>query len=218
MKHIDFDDMVKLVYSEKVDNEYTELAARVNKHIYSCPQCMRSYEAVCSIREFQEEYQGEVSAERNIIARIMQKIYKNNSLSIPLNNIVDSLIDKIENQKSLIEIKLKSFCEIATSNFESGFCFYHPQSVGVSKGTGDYVGTELKDVLIDDNYNRISIALDGTLSIRFQKQLIDEGDSVYLIPYDENSEVLIGTAKISEDGMTRVSFDDVVMGDYVILY
>lgn len=216
MKHIDFDDIVKMVYSKKINDEYTKLAIRVNKHIYACPQCRQAYDAVCLVRDIQEDYRAEVSAE-NAVVKILQKIYQDNDLSLLSNNLIDSLIGKIKNQESVIRINIKpSFVTSVACAIKS------PDRRSQNVKPTDIVfcnrGTELKHAMTDSNCNKISVAKDGTLSIQFKKQLIDEGNAVFLIPNDKNSDVSIEKAKITEDGMPGVSFRDVKPGDYTVLY
>lgn len=217
MKHIEFDDMVEFIYATSADDSFTQKAFEINKHLMVCAECREVYEQLLTTREAIEESCFEMPTEERVVIKVLETIYKKSNTIASVRVMVDGLIEKIKRKQSFIGINVFSLSEISTSNFLSGHCFYHPQAIGVSKSTGDSQENEkMMDVLIDDKYNRISIALDGTLSLRFQKHMCPAGSIVYLVP-NGDGEAVCGEAKDYEDGLTRIVFDDIEPGDYTIV-
>jgi len=55
MQHLKTEDMIKLIYAQKLDDELLALAARVNQHLYQCEECLERYNTILSIKDISED-------------------------------------------------------------------------------------------------------------------------------------------------------------------
>ncbi len=213
MSHIDFDEIVTFVLSKKINREYLELAARVNSHLVSCPECFKTYKAIKSFCESFEEAIHARSTDKKMV-RILQSIYKSSTEEKTLDMLISDFKDKLKEHRSVFSLNVMSNDEISLSDIVGGVNFYHP----VENGDGKECDTrERKDILTDGNSNSISLSSDGRLSFRLDQNICRAGNIMYLLSDDDDAEVSLQIAKESDDGSVELSYDGVSSGEYSIL-
>ena len=212
MSHIDFDEIVRFALCERIDNEYLELAARINRHILQCPECLKMYKAINSFCESFEEAALDRSIDHRMV-RVLESIYKNGTEQQMLDHLLSDFKNKIKDKSSVISINVKSNEEISFSDNAGGFNFFHPSD----KLEGVTRVPECKNILVDAHSNEISLSTDGKLSFKLDKNMFKDGDVMYLVSNDDSEDVSLKIAKETEDGTLEVSYDGIKKGDYSVL-
>lgn len=213
MNHIDFENIVNMLFSEEYNEEFVKLGNKINSHILKCEECRRKYKSVKKVYDSIQK----IKLENINLEKYLCSLYTSNlNIGIPIEHVIDEFVEKMTKYGKRILLNIVSFTEIRTSNFQSGFSFYHPSMSGIAKSVGNSTISDLNDVLIDDKLNRISISEDGCLSARFDKNTCDNGDCIFLISESEGEEpkVYVEQIKLCDDGFLRVVFDDIEPGEY----
>lgn len=210
MEHITIEEMLSFLQIDELTPANIKKANSFNQHIYQCSECRKIYSDLCEAVETIEE----ATNRNNENIRILQACFKTSKESY--TEIISKFTKKIRDLATEITVEIESLTKITTTNLLSGFSFYHPVPVGQLKSMGEKSKDEALDILIDDKYNRISVSQDGTLSLRFQKDVCREDQMVFLIPEDEEQDVLIAYSKMGADGLVRVEFYDLMPGNYKI--
>ena len=212
MEHITIDEIISFLQINELNKSNMKMINDFNQHIYQCSECRKNYTELSQLVESIDTYVNSINEKINLLQacfKIKDKSY---------SEIFSIFTNKIKNLSTEISVTIESMARISTANLFSGFSFYHPAMSGQLKSTNSMVNMEMEDVLIDDKYNKISISEDGTLSIFVQKDICEDDEIVFLIPEDDEQDVLIGHTKACSEKFSRAEFFDIVPGNYKIVF
>ena len=213
-EHISFDEMSEYVFSKKAPAEFMSVAARINKHIMDCPECRKNYNALISLKDETEKIVAHESLDEKITTRIFAFLLSLEH-SKPLRMIADECLGfekwlsfSVKNMREIIEIQ--------------SAVFFHPKLATVMKSAalGQDLGeteTEIKSSLFDRKRNRVSIGLDGTLSLYLDAADHSAGKRVIILPDDYEASPQMFELTRYDDSISYVRFEGIVPGQYTIV-
>lgn len=212
-EHITFEEMVDYVFVEDRPNDFFETAAKMNYHIMNCEECGKMYNALMDLNESVLQYNSVETEEQRIFIKVFGALYMLNS-----DKTVSALVEESKNFKVWISFDIINQQEIMSCNNNS---FIHPHMVSAMKSSTDdeaeISNTEIQSSIFDKNNNRVSIGLDGTLSLYFDSSQHKAGQRVILLPDDEELETKIIEMKRYDSSICSVRFEGITPGKYTVV-
>ena len=109
MSHIDFDEIVKHAISDRIDSDYLELAARINRHVLTCPECFKMYKAIDTFLDCTQNISlAHPNDKRN--TKIFELIYKSDCES----KLLEDFISKLRCRKEYFNISTDELQKISS--------------------------------------------------------------------------------------------------------
>ena len=213
-EHISFDEMSEYIFSQKAPAEFMSVAARINKHIMDCPVCRKNYDALMQLKDETEKLASYESLDEKIATRIFAFL-----LSLEQSKPVRTIVDECLGFEKWLSFTIKNMREIMETQ-SAGFS--HPKLVTVMKSAtsgedAEETETEIKSSLFDRKRNRVSIGLDGTLSLYFDESDHSAGKRVIILPDDAEVSPQMFELTRYDDSISCVRFEGVVPGQYTIV-
>lgn len=212
-EHISFDDMMDYVFSVDTSNNYIKRAAIINNHIIECDECNMMYNALMSLNESVLHYNSIESEEQRVFIKVFGALFMMNS-----EKTISTLVEESKGFKVWISFDILNLQEISNSTSDS---FTHPHLVSAMKSSTDdesmITDTEIRSSLYNKKKNRVSIGLDGTLSLYFDSSEHKAGQRVILLPDDEELEAKIIEMKRYDSSICSVRFEGITPGKYTVL-
>lgn len=213
-EHISFDEMSEYVFSKKAPAEFMSVAARINKHVMDCPACRKNYEALMTMKDETEKAVGFESFDEKINTRIFAFLYSLEQ-SKPVKAVVDECL-KFEKWLSFTIKNAREIMEPQTAGFS------HPKLATVMKSATpgqdvEETETEIKSSLFDRKRNRVSIGLDGTLSLYFDESEHAEGKRVIILPDDPDMSPQMFELTRYDASISYVRFEGIAPGQYTVV-
>ena len=213
-EHISFDEMSEYVFSKKAPPEFMSVAARINKHIMDCPACRKNYNALMSLKDETEKMVTHESLDEKITTRIFAFL-----LSLEQSKPVRMIADECLGFEKWLSFSVKNMREIMEMQ-SAGFS--HPKLATVMKSAArgqdlEETETEIKSSLSDRKRNRVSIGLDGTLSLYFDAADHSAGKRVIILPEDSEASPQMFELTRYDDSISYVRFEGIVPGQYTIV-
>lgn len=200
MSHINVEELLDFIFAKKINEEFVQMAARINSHLYVCPQCFEKHRTLCGLKDSLGTL-GTIREDAQ--KRILKTIYKQDTQSALFNDLINDLLKKTSVPVQYIPIKVNSFKELSILDNSSDFLFRNPEIAS--------------DILVDDDDNEISISSDGLLSVKMKKSRCSEGSAVYLVPANAEADVLVDIAKPLSDEEVCLSYNVEEPDDYEII-
>ena len=223
-EHLSIEDMISFISMTKVDEDFFEMAARVNSHIYKCRECRENYETLLAASEAIENAVLFVPKSQMAYFNLIKGLYLFENKREKTKKKLSECIDAIKDLTYLVQVNVASLGEIACNSLSGESQFYHPAfAVGgksFSNSPEDVQTGIIKSTVIDEDNNKVTIGQDGTLSLFFNKDECYPGTIVILIPEDASQEPLFEYSvedSHSED-MAVVKFEDVTPGNYTVAF
>lgn len=212
--HISFDDMADYIFSDGRTEDFIATAARINNHVMECEQCRNMYYTLLTLHDEASAYAERTNLKEKTLLRVISYFY-----SIGISKPIESLLDECRRFKLLLSFNIKSMKELSGYP-ASGFTY--PKLVTVMKSSNDDNNLEesesvIYSSLIDQNKNRVSIGLDGTLSLYFDAKEHSAGKRVMVIPDDENAAAQMIELTKYDNSLSFVRFEGVAPGQYTIV-
>ncbi len=212
--HIDFSDMAEYVFSNGKSESFLKKAAVINKHIMECPECYKTYSALLLLQEKAEKYASLETNGEKLFSRLLRFFFseKNNQ---PIEQLVNDcmrfkvwLSFNIQNMKDLIQTSAQGFS--------------NPHLVTVMKSATGKDGVEevksvIRSSLIDKDKNRVSIGMDGTLTLYFDSNVYAEGKRILILPDDEDDDPVMIELMRYDDSISYVRFEGIKPGKYTVM-
>lgn len=222
MEHITFDELAEFVsHSGNADaEEFLKLAARINAHICSCPECYAVYDTLVSLQDSVEDLQFENSLREKIQLGLLKSVHEKSASDPIWKRVARHTVDNISRIKVSVGLYVKSLSEISVSDFDARHCFYHPVRTGAVKSCGDKSAldqSELKSVLVDEQMNRIAVDEDGTLAVRITRKQGGDNPAFFLVNEEDPSIIFPAEGIDGSDGMIRAVYYDVKPGKYYLI-
>ena len=220
---ISFEEMTEYVFGEIDQSDFLKIAARTNKHILKCPRCRKMYDSLMLLEEKLTECENLEAGTEMTTAKVFDTLLSEEDKKAEgvVRSSIDALIRESQNFKKCIYFNVKSLQELVEPNE----AYMHPSLVTVmmsDTGDGSTVQTEstIQSSLIDRDKNRVSIGLDGTLSLYFDIKEHEVGKRVVILPDTPGKEDTPGTMmelKVYDDAISYVRFEGVTPGQYTVL-
>lgn len=213
-ENISFEELSDYVFSSNRPDNYLTYAAKMNKHIMTCPSCKRNYEALMCLRDETEKLENYEPLDEAIRTRVFALLY-----SVENSKPVRAIVKECMNFEKWISFNIRSLEEIVQ---EQSMGFTHPRLATVMKSSvpgQDVEETEgeIKSSLCDRNRNRVSIGLDGTLSLYFDAREHSVGKKVIILP--DNTDEMPQMIELTryDDSISYVRFEGVTPGPYTVV-
>ena len=215
-EHISFEILSEYVFYD--DKDLLELFdyAKINQHLMQCESCMKKYNALVSLREAAYQYSELKPAEFRIMIRLFEFLYSK-SQSKRIQDIVKECLSfkkwltfSIKSIKELVQIQSPGFSypRLATSMKSSP-----------SDRSGSTSSNEIRSTLCDGNMNRVSVGLDGTLSIQLNALEYPVGKKVIIVSDDAEQAPQMMELTRYNDLLNNVRFEGLKPGDeYSVFY
>ncbi len=212
--HISFEEMANYLFSDGRDKDFLATAARINKHVMECEDCRKLYSTVIALRDEADAFARHENLAERTILRIISYFY-----SMSIQKPIKTLLDECKRFKLLLSFNIKNLRELAETT-ASGFSY--PKLVTVMKSSTDENKVEesesvIYSSLIDQNKNRVSIGLDGTLTMYFDNKEHSVGKRVMVIPDDETMQLQMIELRPYDRSLSYVRFEGVTPGSYTIV-
>ncbi|MBQ6621215.1 MAG: hypothetical protein IJH75_00065 [Mogibacterium sp.] len=215
---LSFKECEEFIYHKgRVTPDYLRLASRVLEHIRGCEACNEMYRTMLEAHDAAEEILDHAENGLTVKEKVLRALrnYRNAS-----EELLEGWSRKLDDPSLEFPLQIKSRREIAMEGYRGKMAFSHPVVAGTSKGYGGNVfrmdGEQMRSILIDEDFNRISIEMDGSLILRLDPKLAPEGGYAMLVSKDYDL-VLIEEIEAGVDGMSQVYFEDVLPGEYVVV-
>lgn len=212
-EHFSFDDIMNYVFSEDTSSDFINKAAKINNHIMVCDECNMMYNALMSLNESVLHYNSIESEEQRIFIKVFGALFMMNK-----DKTITKLVEESKGFKVWISFDIVNQQEISSRLSNT---FMHPHLVSAMKSSTDdeviITDTENRSSLYDKKKNRVSIGLDGTLSLYFDSSEHKAGQRVILIPDDEELEAKIIEMKRYDSSIFSVRFEGIAPGKYTVV-
>lgn len=112
MSHIDFDEIVAHALCDRIDSEYLELAARINRHVMTCPECFKMYKAIDSFFDSVEK----ISLTQNKDKRMtlaLESIYSEKDDEQLREFLISDFRRKIKANRAFVDIKISDELDVS---------------------------------------------------------------------------------------------------------
>lgn len=218
--HITFDEMSEFVLAKEFNDDFLKMSARINSHIQSCEQCSQLYRSLLSFNDAME-YEfvpaEELSGDKGIIARTLRKL---DITSKEMQEAVSNWMKNLDHLVARTNLTIKNFGELIINSADFGF--EYPAFAAYAKAYSDDEDEKaqsgvVKSTVIDGDSNRISIGLDGTLSIYFNRDNCDVHAWVLLAPTDEDHIPYFKPLEPYDSRLYVAKFYDITPGDYLVI-
>lgn len=209
-EHIAFEDMADFIFNEDVS---LEIAAKFNKHMMECSKCYQMYDALYTLHESMDEYLNAETDGEKLRTRIFEVLW-----SVRKSEPVEKLVAECGRFRHWISLEVNSAKRLVQMDASD---FAHPKLVTVMKSsTGDdsekITQSVIRSSLSDENNNRVSIGLDGTLSLYFSLSEHPVGQRVILLPDDPEAVPQIAALDGYDSSISFVRFEGICPGQYTI--
>lgn len=216
MSHYSFDEIADFIYDK---NPSLEKVMEINKHLYSCNECRKTYEAILEVYDAIEEWNRVYSKENAMKIRLVNVANRIKASNQRLAAKIYEMAKEIGRSAQNLALQIPSLSEIEA--FAGDVMFQHPQLAVVTKSTATVTPVDeyIKSQVIDfENSRRVSIEEDGSLTmyLPLDAELLDR--EVILISDDESDEVISGKIKKYSEKEMYVCIDDVRPGKYMIFW
>jgi hypothetical protein len=214
ISHISFDDMVEYVFSNKLTVDFVRKGAKINNHVMNCPECYRMYLSLMDYHEKVEQFLNCETGEESIIMRILSFLFSEDA-----GRPIESILEECRRFRKWIAFSVKNFRELVQGELPG---FSHPRLATVMKSASgksntEEVESEILSSLFDKAKNRVSIGLDGTLSLYFDAKNHSVGQRVIIMPDDPNKSPQMLELTMYDDSITHVRFEGINPGQYTVL-
>ena len=212
--HIPFDDMAQYVFSDGRAETFMKDMARINNHIMECQECYNMYQSLMTLYDKASEFACMQTAEEKEFGRVLSFLFAKEA-----DKPIENVIEECRRFKKWLSFSIKNMKELIKSETPD---FSHPRLVTIMKSSSDETGveetqSEIRSSLFDKDKNRVSIGLDGTLSLYFDAKDHSIGKRVIILPDDEDVNPQMLELTMYDDSISYVRFEGVLPGKYTIL-
>ena len=215
-EHVSFEDMTEYVFhNNALDNDsFVEESARIQSHIFNCKECRTLYNALLTLKESLDAFDTYQTSQEILFSKVFRFFYM--SGTIPAEKITELCL-KFRKWISFGFIDIKEIFSVSSDTL-----FNHPKLIGIMNSVSDDKSggdreTLIKTSLIDKNNNRITIGMDGTLSLYFDSTKHPEGKRIIIIPDNDNADTKMLELTEYEESISNVRFEGITPGEYTIL-
>lgn len=212
-EHISFEEMSDFVFGKNRPADYMNTVAKYNHHIFKCDECAKMYDVMMSLKEEIDKANAYETPLEKVRTKVFRFLCRNSG-----KKTAGELVDESKGFGLLLSFNVKSLRELIQNAAEG---FSHPKIAVASRysASGDTVSESESTILscLDDGKNRVSIGMDGTLSLYFDATEYEEGKRVILIPDDEETEPVMQILGSYDDGVSYALFEGVEPGEYAIV-
>lgn len=210
--HIDFLDLAEYVFSNGRGSSFLKKAATINYKVMECPECYQTYLALTRLRDHAEQYVSLETSSEKLLIKLLRFF-----LTESASSTVEQLVNECSRFKAWISFNIKSMKELVQTSNQG---FSNPRLVTVmnsSTGKGEEVKSVIRSSLVDKNKNRVTIGLDGTLSLYFDSNVYSEGKRVVVVPDDDEAEPVMIELQQYDDSISYVRFEGIKPGKYTVM-
>jgi|GEM_PF-7063043 len=212
--HISYEEMADYVFSDGRRSDFIKTAARINRHVASCPVCGELYRTLMALRDRAEEYAAVETVEEKLLTRLFRAL-----LITEPGEAAEALLEDCRRFKLWLSFRVKNLQELA-GDAASGFTY--PRLVTVMRSDTGPDGVEktesvIRSSLFDRQKNRVSIGLDGTLSLYFDSAEYAAGSRVLILPDDSDADPRMIELVRYDDSICYVRFEDIRPGKYTVM-
>lgn len=213
-EHIPFDELSAFVFAKNTSKDFLSVAARINKHLMACPSCKKNYYALMNVKDEIEKAARYETFDERIETRVFAFLYsKKHSSSL------QAIVKESLRFKKWVSFNIRSMKEIVSVQQPR---LAHPVLASVMKSStsgsqADEVKTEIKTSLYDRNRNRVSIGLDGTLSLYFDASSHPAGKRVIILPDDATKSPQMVELTRYDDSVAYVRVEGIAPGEYTVV-
>lgn len=212
--HIRFEEMTAYVFSDGKQASFLKTAAVINKHVTDCSQCFKMYQGLMLLRDRLEQYTAIETASEQKLIRLLRFF-----LPEAKNRTPEQVVDECMRFKVWLSFGIKNMKELLQLSAPG---FSNPRLVTVMKSSDGSNGIEetesvIRSSLFDKDKNRVSIGLDGSLSLYFDSSTYAEGRRVLLLPDDCDEEPTMIELIRYDDSISYVRFEGIIPGKYTVM-
>lgn len=210
--HLSFEEISEYVFADTRPHGFMKTVARVNQHLAQCPECRTVYQALLELYDRANEYAASGAEREKVLTRVLRAVSAFHP-GRPAEQLVRDCL------------RFREWCSFRVSNrweLAGGPGFSYPKLVTVMKsadgenGLGE-IESVIRTSLMDRDKNRVSIGLDGTLTLYFDAVSYSAGQEVLLLP-DEPESIPQMAELVDYDGtMVYVRFEDTAPDQYTVL-
>lgn len=212
--HPTFEELSAYIFPAAFSGEYLRTAARMNKHILECSECREIYQALLALRDRVEARSAAEFEARSLAARVFSLLRaQEKGLS------KEALLSEYLRFKKWASFQIANGKE-AIGTALSGFS--HPTLVTVMKSSvgqddSEEVESTLYSSLSDSGKNRVSVGLDGVLTLYFDAAQRRPGQRVIVLSEDDAAQSQLAALEWYDDSLLYARFEDVIPGEYSVL-
>lgn len=214
-KHIDFDDIVKVIYSDTIDEEMNILMAKVNAHIIQCQECRRVYDTILAIHDEVDAISLRMTTADRVRLKVIRALIGLERYMPETSAKIKDWIDNFKHFSLQFSVRVKSRSELYIGSNPEGADFLHPVAIGYRANKEKEAN---KTILIDDEneLNQIKVDTSGKLTIQIDRELCEAGKLILLLN-DETESSYIETLKLLNEDAVAAEFESVEVGCYLII-
>lgn len=217
--HITFEEISEFFFPSEVNESYLKTVARVNSHAMQCPLCKKRYAALLKYADTVDLKRSAMEQNEKNNLFVLRALCSLKATSQEMENAIASCIEHIQSLSTYVLVKIKDFSEIVVDSMSSGINYRYPAFSTVPKSAGSSGQTTgiIKSSVVSDADNRISIGLDGTLSLYFNRETCDEKSWVLLAPTGEHQIPYYKRLERYDDHQYVARFFDITPGEYLVI-
>lgn len=209
--HIPFEELSAYVLSSERPDNMLAIAAKVNNHVMTCDKCKDDYYALMALKDEANRAASHETLDESIKTRVFACLY-----SLERSKSVHAIAQECLEFKKWLSFSIKNLKELTQT--ESTFFSYPKLLTDVKSHGGDYVEEKtVKSSLCDADKNRVSIGLDGTLSLYFNSDEHPVGKRVIILPDDTEEAPQMFELSRYDSSISCVRFEGVAPGQYTIV-
>lgn len=209
--HIPFEELSAYVFSPGRPENMIAVAAKVNNHVMTCDKCKDDYLALMALKDETDRAVFRETLDESIKTRVFACLY-----SLERSKPVQAIAQECLGFEKWLSFSIKNLKELAQT--ESTFFSYPKLLTAVKTHGGDYVEEKtVKSSLCDADKNRVSIGLDGTLSLYFNSDEHPVGKRVIILPDDTEEAPQMFELTRYDSSISCVRFEGVAPGQYTIV-
>lgn len=213
-EHISYEEMADYVFSDGRGGDFIKTAARINRHVMSCPACGEMYRGLMALRDRAEEYAAVDTVQEKLLIRLFRAL-----LITEPEKAGEKILEDCRRFKLWLSFRVKNLRELAGINAEA---LTYPRLVTVMRSATGPDGVEktesvIRSSLFDRQKNRVSIGLDGTLSLYFDSAEYSAGSRVLILPNDGDADPQMIELVRYDDSICYVRFEGISPGKYTVM-
>lgn len=218
-EHVTFDEMTAFFFPEKPDADYRRLASRVNAHLMGCPSCRKRYDALLDFSEETERSAAAMTPAQQRRMTILRALYGLRATSDEMAQAIDRLLDRAHELTASVCVRIRSFGELSAVGIGNGLQYRYPVFSTVPKAAGEAGATTgiSKSSVVADDRSRISIGLDGTLSLYFDRSACSRDAWVLLAPTGEGQIPYYKPLEAYDERQLAAHFFGITPGEYLVI-
>ena len=210
--HVSFEEMSDYVFSNIDKDDFISIASKINKHVMECASCKECYERLMQLKDAIVKIQSHETVDERLKTRLFALLY---TMEKPTKN----LINECFGFQKWLTFSIKNYREISQSQSKD---FSHPVLATVMNSVtpgqeSEVTETEIMSSLCDRNRNRVSIGLDGTLSLYFDATDHSAGKRVVILPDDTEKESQMLELTRYDESISYVRFEGISPGQYTVV-